>query len=106
MLSVLPQWHIGHLPTLGAHLLMSYLFAFSYYSWGSRQEYWSGLPFHSTLKHILSELFIMICPSWVALHDMAHSFTESYKLLHHNKAVIHEGCIFNLLLYELISIKS
>ena len=72
----------------------------------SRQEYWSGLPFHSTLKHILSKLFIMICPSWVALHGMAHSFTELYKLLHHDKTVIHEGCILNLLLYELISIKS
>ena len=27
----------------------------------------------------------------VALHGMAHSFIESCKLLHHNKAVIHEG---------------
>ena len=25
----------GHLPTSGAHLLVSYLFDFSYYSWGS-----------------------------------------------------------------------
>ena len=27
----------------------------------------------------------MTCPSWVS-----HSFTEFYKPLHHNKAVIHE----------------
>ena len=29
--------------------------------------------------------------SWVALHSMAHSFIELHKLLHHDKAVIHEG---------------
>ena len=29
------QWHIGHLPTWGVHLSVSYLFAFSYCSWGS-----------------------------------------------------------------------
>ena len=37
-----------------------------------QQEYWSGLPF----PHVLSELFNMTWPSWVALHGMAHSFTE------------------------------
>ena len=40
------------------------------------QEYWSGLPFPSSEDHILSELFTMTCPSWVALHGMAHSFME------------------------------
>ena len=29
--------------------------------------------------------------SWVALRGMAHSFIELHKLLHHDKAVIHEG---------------
>ena len=29
------QYHIGHLPTWGFHLSVSYLFAFSYCSWGS-----------------------------------------------------------------------
>ena len=48
----------------------------------------------------------MICSSWVALNGMAHSFTELYKLLHHDKAVIYERCILNILLYELISKKS
>ena len=42
----------------------------------SRQEYWSGLPFPSPMDHVLSELFTMTCPSWVALHGMAHSFIE------------------------------
>ena len=49
----------------------------------SRQEYWSGLPFPSTIDHILSALSIMTHPSWVALHGMAHSFTEL------DKAVVH-----------------
>ena len=49
----------------------------------SRQEYWSGLLFHSPVDHILSEFFTMTCPSWVALHDMVHSFIEL------DKAVVH-----------------
>ena len=49
----------------------------------SRQEYWSGLPFPSPEDHVLSELSTMTCPSWVALHSMAHSFTEL------DKAVVH-----------------
>ena len=49
----------------------------------SRQEYWSGLPFPSPVDHVLSELSTMICPSWVALHGLAHSFIEL------NKAVVH-----------------
>ena len=34
--STLFQWHIGHLPTWGDHLSVSYVFAFSYCSWGSQ----------------------------------------------------------------------
>ena len=49
----------------------------------SRQEYWSGLPFLSPVDHILSELSTMTRPSWVALHGMAHSFTELDKALVH-----------------------
>ena len=59
----------------------------------SSQEYWSGLPCPPPVDHVLSELFTMSCPSWVALHGMAHSFLELCKTLHHNKAVIHEGSI-------------
>ena len=49
----------------------------------SRQESWSGLPFHSPVVHVLSELSTMTCLSWVALHGMAHSFIEL------DKAVVH-----------------
>ena len=35
------------------------------------------------MDHILSELSTMTCPSWVALHSMAHSFIEL------DKAVVH-----------------
>ena len=49
----------------------------------SKQEYWSGLPFTSPVDHVLSELSTMIRPSWMALHSMAHSFTEL------DKAVVH-----------------
>ena len=49
----------------------------------SRQEYWSGLPFPSLVDHILSELSTMTHPSWVALHGMAHSFTELAKAVVH-----------------------
>ena len=49
----------------------------------SRQEYWSGLPFPSPVDHVLSELSTMTRPSWVALHDMAHTFIEL------DKATVH-----------------
>ena len=49
----------------------------------SRQEYQSGLPFHSPVDHVLSELSTMTCVSWVALHGMAHNFTGL------DKAVVH-----------------
>ena len=42
----------------------------------SGQEYWRGLPFPSPVDHILSELSTVICPSWVALHGMAHGFIQ------------------------------
>ena len=54
-------------------------------------SYWDVLPFPPPMDHVLSELSAMSCPSWVALHGMAHSFIELCKPLHHNKAVIHEG---------------
>ena len=54
---------------------MSYIFAFSYCQF-SRQKYWSGLLFPSPVDHVLSELFIMTCLSWVALHGMDHSFAS------------------------------
>ena len=57
----------------------------------SRQEYWSDLPFPSPVDHVLSELSTMICPTWVALHSMAHSFIEL------DKAVVHVIRLVSLL---------
>ena len=49
-----------------------------------RQEYWSGLPFSPPVHRVLSELFTMTCPSWVALYDgTAHSFIELDKVVIH-----------------------
>ena len=45
----------------------------------------------SSSEHVLSELSIMTCLSWVALHAMAHSFTELHKPLDCDETVIHEG---------------
>ena len=45
----------------------------------SKQEYGSGLPFPSPADHILLELSTMTPPSWVGLHDKAHSFIELHK---------------------------
>ena len=56
----------------------------------SQQEDCSGLPFSPSVDHIVSELFTMTHPSWVALQGIAHSFTELCKPLQHNKSVIHE----------------
>ena len=43
-----------------------------------------------SLLHVLSELCTMIRLSWVALHGLAHSFTES------DKAVVH---VISLIIY-------
>ena len=61
----------------GAHLLVSYLFAFSHCSWLFPGKN-TGMGFHHLhhLHHVLSELFTVTCPSWVALHSMVHSFIE------------------------------
>ena len=56
---------------------------FILFMWFSRQEYWSGLPFPSSVDHILSELSTMNRLSWVALQSMAHCFIQL------DKAVVH-----------------
>ena len=56
-----------------------------------RQEYWIELAFPPSVDHVLSGLFTVTCPSWVALHSMAHNFIELCKPLCLDKAVIHEG---------------
>ena len=56
---------------------MSYIFAFSYCSWGFQGKN-TEVFCHSLLQWatFLSELSTMTCPSWVDLHDMAPSFIE------------------------------
>ena len=49
------------------------------------------MTFPPPVDHVLSELFTMTLPSWVALHSMAHRFIELCKPLHHDKAMILEG---------------
>ena len=44
---------------------------FMRFSW---QVSWGGLPLPPPVDHILSELFTVTCPSWVALYGMTHSF--------------------------------
>ena len=73
-----------HLLIWEVHLSVSYLFAFSHCSWGSQGKN-TEVVCHSLLQWttFLSELSTMTHPSWVALHGMAHSFTEL------DKAVVH-----------------
>ena len=47
----------------------------------SRQEYWNDLPFLSPVDPVLSEHSTLTCPSRVAIHGMAHSFTELISLV-------------------------
>jgi len=82
--STLLQWLIRHLLTRRAHLSVSFIFAFSYCSWGSQGKNADVvLTFPSLVDHVLSELSTMTCPTWVALHDTAHNFIEL------DKAVVH-----------------
>ena len=77
------QQHIGHLPTWGVHLSVSYLFAFPTVHEVLKARilkrfaipFSCELHFVRTLHHDLSIL--------VALHSMAHSFIEL------DKAVVH-----------------
>ena len=57
----------------------------------SRHEYWSGLPSHSPVDHVLLELSTTTHSSWVALPGMAHSFIEL------DKAVVHEISLVSFL---------
>ena len=54
----------------------------------SRQKYFSGLPFPSSVDHVLSELFTVTRPSWVALHSMAHGFIELAKAVIHVMSLV------------------
>ena len=70
---------------------MPHLFDLLYSSWGSHGKY-TGVVCHSLHQWItFCQNSDMTRLSWVALHSMAHSFIELHKLLHYDKAVIHEG---------------
>ena len=87
-----PQERVGHLPAWGTQLSMSYLLPCCLVRGVLEASIQSGLPFPAAVDHVLSELPTMTCPSWVAPHGMAHSFTELHKPVCH-KAVIREGDI-------------
>jgi len=74
VISLLLSSSIGHLPTWGVHLSVSYLFAFSYCSWvlTARILKWFAIPFSSGPR--LSELSNVTHLSWVALQGMIHGF--------------------------------
>ena len=61
-------YHIGHLLTWGAHLLVSYHFP-SHIICGVllARILWGGLPLPPPVDHVLAVLFTMTRPSWVAL---------------------------------------
>ena len=46
------------------------------------------------MDHVLSELSTMTCPSWVALHGMAHSFIELDKALIYVISLISFLCLW------------
>ena len=46
------------------------------------------------MDHILSELSYLICPCWVALHCMAHSFIELDKALVHVIRLVSFVCLW------------
>ena len=88
MPSALPQKHLGHLPTWGAHLLVSYLLAFSYSSRGSPGKN-TGVVCHFLLQlttFCQNSSLWPVCLGWPCM--MAHSFIEVHTSLHHNK----QGC--------------
>ena len=82
----------GHLPSWGAHLSVSYLLAFSYFSWGSLGK--NSEVVCSSLLHWTT--FCQSSPPW-PVHlgwpytGMAHSFIEL------DKAVVHVIRLVSLL---------
>ena len=83
-------YHIGHLPTWGVHLLVSYLFAFSYCWWGSQGEN-AEVVFHSLLQ---LTMFCQNSPPW-PLH--LGPYTVSLSFIELEKAVIHVISLFSFL---------
>ena len=74
--SPVAYWAPSNLGSSSFNVISFCLFILYLFMQFSRQEYWSGLPFPSSVDHVLSELSTMTCLCWVALHGMAHSFNE------------------------------
>ena len=68
------QYHIGHLPAWGVHLSVSYLFAFSYCSWGSQSKN------NEVVCHSLLQLaaFCQISPPWPVCLGWPHTAWPSF----------------------------
>ena len=74
--------HIGHLPTWGVHMSVSYLFAFSYCSWGSQGKN-TEVVFHSLLQWTA---FCHNSPPWPVHLEwlrVSWSYMELYKVVVH-----------------------
>ena len=86
--STLLQHHIGHLPTYGIYLSVSYLFAFSYCHgvFKARILKWFAISFSSGPRFVRT--LCLTRPPWVALRSMAYSFIEL------DKAVV---CVISLM---------
>ena len=80
--STLLQYHIWHLSTWGVHLSVSYIFAFSYCSWGSHGKN-TEVVCHSLLQWTMCCQNWLPCQSCVALQGMIHNSIEI------DKAVVH-----------------
>ena len=76
------QQYIGHLPIWGVHLSMSYLFAFSYYSWGSQGKN-TEVVCHSLLQWTT---FCQTSPPWPVCLGWPHMAWLSFSEL--NNAVV------------------
>ena len=78
---------------LGAHLLchifLPFLIVHGFLT--ASRLVWFAIP-SSSRPHILSELFTVTYPSWVALHSLAHSFTELCEPLCHKGVSMKGNC--------------
>ena len=78
---------------------MSYLFAFSYWSWVLLTSILEWFAISSCSGPCLVRTLHYDLPSWVALHEKPHSFIELGKPLHREKAVTHEGVVSHTYVY-------
>ena len=76
------QQHIGHLPTWRVHLSVSYLFAFSYCSWGSQGKN-TEVVCHSLVQWTT---FCQTSPPWPA--PLGWPFTAWLSFIESDKAVV------------------